>query len=124
MTSVKRVSRGYKGFAQLAGKWVYEPIQRYFSPPPPERQLSFSRQPVAEVVGAGSAPAKFSTVVLPDGAKLAYEILGSHHLGKTTPIVMICGMTALRSDDERVNSALAKSYPGIFNCFGIPGVWS
>jgi hypothetical protein len=59
------------------------------------------------------APTEFSTLILPDGAKIAFEILGSQHLGKTTPIVMICGMTALRSDSKGVNMTLAKSHPGI-----------
>jgi len=49
---------------------------------------------------------------LPDGAKLAYNILGSQYLGKTTPVVMICGMTALKSDNKKVSEAVAQSHPG------------
>ncbi|KAF9014034.1 Alpha/Beta hydrolase protein [Cyathus striatus] len=53
----------------------------------------------------------FSTVVLPGGAKLAYEILGSLHLGQAEPIVLICGMSSIRSDYERLSYTLMKTRP-------------
>jgi hypothetical protein len=65
-------------------------------------------------IGPGAAQDKYSTVVFADGAELAYEILGSQHLGKVTPVVMVCGMTAIRGDNDRVTKALARTYPGKF----------
>lgn len=56
----------------------------------------------------------YSTVTLPDGAKLAYEVHGSFHLGERVPIVLICGMSTLRGDWERLSRSLAKTRPGIF----------
>lgn len=118
MSSDKQNSRGVDGFAQFIGKWVYQTIQRYFplgEPMQAASEPSTVAQVTASVEAEGIAVAAgISTVVVPDGAKLAYEILGSQHLGKTTPVVMICGMTALRGDDERVNKSLAKSHPGAF----------
>jgi len=53
----------------------------------------------------------FSTLVLPDGAKLAYEVLGSLHLGRQVPIVLICGMSSVRTDFERLSHSLMKTRP-------------
>ncbi|KAF5381111.1 hypothetical protein D9615_004137 [Tricholomella constricta] len=53
----------------------------------------------------------YSTVKLPDGATLAYEVYGSFHLGVRTPIVLICGMSALRGDFERLTRSLAQTRP-------------
>jgi len=88
----------------FVGKWVSQLNHWYFSRKPPARLVPV---PVPE-------PA---IVELPDGAKLAYDILGSQHLGKTTPVIMICGMTALKSDNKKVNEAVAQSHPG--NYFAI-----
>ncbi|KXN92264.1 Putative aminoacrylate hydrolase RutD [Leucoagaricus sp. SymC.cos] len=109
MSFERRSSLGNKcGFSQLIGKWVYEPVQRYFSPASREKNHGVSKPPDA----TQATTAGFATVVLPDGAKLKYGILGSHNLGKTIPVVVICGMTASKSDDDRVNHAVAKSHPG------------
>ncbi|KAJ3573435.1 hypothetical protein NP233_g2435 [Leucocoprinus birnbaumii] len=94
---------GLSGFVE---KWVFKPVQRYFSPG--KLQTPVIADTVEEVqLTAGGV----NTVVLPDGAKLAYEILGSQYLGKMTPFVVVCGMTALRGDDQRVNKAVAQSRP-------------
>ncbi|KAF8077746.1 Alpha/Beta hydrolase protein [Lyophyllum atratum] len=53
----------------------------------------------------------YKTVKLPDGAMLAYELYGSFHLGVKTPIVLICGMSALRHDYERLSRGLAQTRP-------------
>lgn len=53
-----------------------------------------------------------SVFVLPDGAKLAYELKGSHHLGLHEPIVLICGMTSVWVDYDRLTQSLIKSRPG------------
>jgi len=53
----------------------------------------------------------FSSLILPDGGKLAYEIYGSLHLGRSVPIVLICGMSALRADWERLSYVLARTRP-------------
>ncbi|KAF9564356.1 alpha/beta-hydrolase [Agrocybe pediades] len=52
-----------------------------------------------------------SILTLSDGAKLAYEILGSHHINRTVPIVLICGMTSVRVDFERLTQSLTNTRP-------------
>ncbi|KAG5634229.1 hypothetical protein H0H81_002794 [Sphagnurus paluster] len=58
------------------------------------------------------APA-FSTINLPDGTMLAYEVHGSLHLGLRVPIILICGMGSLRGDFERLTHCLAQTRPGM-----------
>ncbi|KII89084.1 hypothetical protein PLICRDRAFT_40727 [Plicaturopsis crispa FD-325 SS-3] len=53
----------------------------------------------------------YSTVSLPDGAKLAYEVLGSQHIGRAVPLVLVCGMTSRRNDWDRLSSALSRQRP-------------
>lgn len=55
----------------------------------------------------------YSTLVLPDGAKLAYEVLGSPHFECSQPIVLIGGMSSTRIDFERLTQCLIKSHPGL-----------
>jgi hypothetical protein len=57
--------------------------------------------------------ATYSTLVLPDGAKLAYEVLNPYHLEHSQPIVLICGMSSTRVDFERLTQCLVKSHPGL-----------
>lgn len=57
----------------------------------------------------------YCTVSLPDGAQLAYNVHGSDHIGHTKPIVLICGMSAIRGDWERLSTALAKHRPGMLD---------
>ncbi|KAJ6531610.1 Alpha/Beta hydrolase protein [Mycena vulgaris] len=52
-----------------------------------------------------------STCVLPDGAMLAYEVLGSSHLGNALPLVLVCGMASARADWVRLSSTWAQSRP-------------
>ncbi|KAF9469292.1 Alpha/Beta hydrolase protein [Collybia nuda] len=52
-----------------------------------------------------------STLVLEDGAQLAYEVLGSHHIESQEPIVLIGGMSSLRGDWERLAASLAVKRP-------------
>ncbi|KAF8643810.1 hypothetical protein AX16_008828 [Volvariella volvacea WC 439] len=52
-----------------------------------------------------------ATFMLPDGAKLAYDVLGSEHLGKALPIVLIGGMSSRRIDWERLSSSLQQERP-------------
>jgi hypothetical protein len=60
----------------------------------------------------------YSTLVLPDDAKLAYEVLGSYHLEHSQPIVLICGMSSASVDFERLTQCLISSHPG-FTPLGI-----
>ncbi|KAG5220167.1 Haloacetate dehalogenase H [Salix suchowensis] len=57
-----------------------------------------------------------SVVLLEDGAKLAYQILGAQHLGSSSssrqPIVLVGGISSTRGDFERLSDELAKSRPG------------
>jgi hypothetical protein len=57
----------------------------------------------------------YSTVSLPQGAKLAYNVLGSEHVGRAQPIVLVGGMSSLRGDWERLSTALATSRPGMLD---------
>lgn len=90
-------SRSSERYLTFVGKWVSQLNHWYFSLKPSARLVPVPGPAVVE---------------LPDGAKLAYDILGSQHLGKTTPVVMICGMTALKSDNKKVSEAVAQSHPG------------
>ncbi|TCD70933.1 hypothetical protein EIP91_000839 [Steccherinum ochraceum] len=49
--------------------------------------------------------------VLPDGAQLAYEVLGSLHVGSPTPIVLICGASNVAGDWERLSRVLSQRRP-------------
>ncbi|KII89085.1 hypothetical protein PLICRDRAFT_595483 [Plicaturopsis crispa FD-325 SS-3] len=53
----------------------------------------------------------YSNVSLPDGAKLAYQVLGSEHIGCAVPLVLVCGMTSRRNDWDRLSSALSRQRP-------------
>ncbi|KAH9483869.1 hypothetical protein JR316_0003347 [Psilocybe cubensis] len=55
--------------------------------------------------------AHHSIFELPDSAKLAYNIMGSNHLGHTVPIVLICGMTSVWVDYERLAHSLLVTRP-------------
>ncbi|KAK0496838.1 Alpha/Beta hydrolase protein [Armillaria luteobubalina] len=55
--------------------------------------------------------APYSTVLLPDGAVLAFEVLGSQHLGHHRPLVLVCGMGSIRTDWERLSTRLAEKRP-------------
>ncbi|KAF8163516.1 Alpha/Beta hydrolase protein [Crassisporium funariophilum] len=94
----------YKGIVvDFVDRWIREPIARRLSSPPP---------PLTEIVAAPELMASgYSTLVLPDGAKLAYEVQGSYHLGRSEPIVLICGMTSARIDFERLTQCLVKTHP-------------
>jgi len=49
--------------------------------------------------------------ILPDGAQLAYEVLGSVHFGCPTPIVLIGGLSNVAGDWERLSTVLAQKRP-------------
>ncbi|GLB34754.1 putative serine aminopeptidase, S33 [Lyophyllum shimeji] len=55
--------------------------------------------------------APHSTIDLADGAQMAYEILGSQHLGLGQPLVLIGGMSSRRIDWERLAVSLADVRP-------------
>lgn len=55
---------------------------------------------------------QLSSIVLPDGATLAYEVLGVRHLGRAQPIVLVGGMTSRRVDWDRLAESLEKEMPG------------
>ncbi|KAJ6563221.1 Alpha/Beta hydrolase protein [Mycena sp. CBHHK59/15] len=53
-----------------------------------------------------------STCVLPDGAVLAYEVLGATHLGHgALPLVLVGGMASTREDWIRLSMVWAESRP-------------
>ncbi|KAG6878976.1 hypothetical protein C0992_006111 [Termitomyces sp. T32_za158] len=53
----------------------------------------------------------YLTIKLPDGATLAYEVHGSLHIGTKVPIVLVCGMSSLRVDYERLTQSLSQTRP-------------
>lgn len=53
-----------------------------------------------------------SIVTLPDGAKLAYNVLGAENLDHAEPIVLVGGMSSTRGDWERLSTALSSKRPG------------
>lgn len=54
----------------------------------------------------------YKTLDLPDGARLAYEVLGSEHLQSRRPLVLIGGASNLRGDWDRLSVALSRARPG------------
>ncbi|KAJ7481143.1 Alpha/Beta hydrolase protein [Mycena galericulata] len=58
-----------------------------------------------------AAMSAHSTCDLPDGAVLAYEVLGSSHLGNTPPLVLVCGMASARADWVRLSTTWAQTRP-------------
>lgn len=54
----------------------------------------------------------YSTVLLPDGGQIAFEVLGTEYLGRRQPIVFIGGMSSLRGDWERLSNSIANVRPG------------
>lgn len=60
-------------------------------------------------------------VTLPDGARIAYELLGSEWVGLQKPIILIGGVSSRRGDWERLAQPLArkragKSWQDIVSC--------
>ncbi|KAG6844135.1 hypothetical protein H0H87_009522 [Tephrocybe sp. NHM501043] len=55
--------------------------------------------------------APHSTITLPDGATIAYEVLGSRHLGHRQPLVLVGGMSSRRIDWDRLATSLAEVRP-------------
>ncbi|KAE9397386.1 alpha/beta-hydrolase [Gymnopus androsaceus JB14] len=55
--------------------------------------------------------ARPTLLTLPDGASLAYELLGSMWLGHREPIVLIGGVSSLRGDWDRLAKPLAQTRP-------------
>ncbi|KAG5722141.1 putative aminoacrylate hydrolase RutD [Termitomyces sp. T112] len=53
----------------------------------------------------------YSLLDLADGAKIAYEILGTQHLGSRQPLVLIGGMSSRRNDWERLANSLSRVRP-------------
>ena len=49
---------------------------------------------------------------LPDGATLAFDIVGTSHLGKIQPIVLVGGLSSRRGDWARLAERLAMKRPG------------
>ncbi|TFK42369.1 Alpha/Beta hydrolase protein [Crucibulum laeve] len=94
----------YKGVLQFVDSWLYGPFFKHWSSPPPVL-------PSPSVTAPAEMATGYSTLMLPDGAKLAYEVLGSYYLGSAEPIVLICGMTSIRTDYERLTRALIKTRP-------------
>ncbi|KAG6867820.1 hypothetical protein C0993_010675 [Termitomyces sp. T159_Od127] len=52
-----------------------------------------------------------SILYLEDGAKIAYEILGTQHLSSRQPLVLIGGMSSRRIDWERLANSLSRVRP-------------
>jgi len=48
---------------------------------------------------------------LSDGAELAYEVLGEHHLGRKEPLVLVTGLSAIGDDWDRLSAVLACIRP-------------
>ncbi|KAH7914006.1 Alpha/Beta hydrolase protein [Hygrophoropsis aurantiaca] len=54
---------------------------------------------------------EYSTITVPaDGTQLAYEVLGSEHVG-VLPLVFVGGMTSCRGDWQLLSSRIAKNRP-------------
>ncbi|KAF7295577.1 Hydrolase-4 domain-containing protein [Mycena indigotica] len=51
-------------------------------------------------------------LLLPDGAKLAYDILGAEKLNHASPIVLVGGVSSRRIDWNRLSTALGRVRPG------------
>ncbi|KAJ7781971.1 hypothetical protein DFH07DRAFT_865056 [Mycena maculata] len=59
-----------------------------------------------------------TSVILPDKATIAYEVLGSHFMGHALSLVMVFGMSTTRNDWRALSPCLPKSRP---DYDGIPG---
>ncbi|KNZ79326.1 hypothetical protein J132_10677 [Termitomyces sp. J132] len=57
----------------------------------------------------------YSLLDLADGAKIAYEILGTQHLGSRQPLVLIGGMSSRRNDWERLANSLSRVRPRVIS---------
>lgn len=49
--------------------------------------------------------------MLPDGAELAFDVLGASHIGTATPLILVCGMSCLGSDWQRLSMELSNIRP-------------
>jgi len=114
MVSSTYSSRTYKVFTSFFDL-LRSPLQ-YSSPlpdfHPKQSSCPSTQEPSYTLSESTSMATAYSTFTLPDGATLAYEILGSYHTGRATPIVLICGMTSIRIDYERLTKSLIRTRPG------------
>ncbi|RXW18982.1 hypothetical protein EST38_g6876 [Candolleomyces aberdarensis] len=83
-------------FLHIIDLWTIQPVLRL---------TSFSESPTTKPEDG------HFFLELSGGAKLSYQIRGSEHYGKTRPLVLVCGMSALMLDYDRLSSALSKTHP-------------
>ncbi|KAK7038134.1 Haloacetate dehalogenase H-1 [Favolaschia claudopus] len=50
-------------------------------------------------------------VILPDGARLGFDVFGAEHQERVTPIVLVGGVSSLKGDWERLSGSLARVRP-------------
>jgi hypothetical protein len=58
---------------------------------------------------------EYSILQLPDGTRLAYEVLGSDRKGVSVPLVFVGGITSCRGDTKKVSSLIAKYRQGAWS---------
>jgi len=106
-------------------RWFVEPVARRVlrsATPRVGNPAAAQRPPCSastRTPESGTTPHKtaYSTFTLGDGAILAYEVLGSQYLTSTSgtitrkvvPVVLVCGMTSVRVDFERLSGALVEA---------------
>jgi hypothetical protein len=52
------------------------------------------------------------SIMLPDHATIAYEVLGAHLIGQALPLVLVSGMSATKGDWRALAPCLAQARPG------------
>ncbi|EFI28338.1 hypothetical protein CC1G_13868 [Coprinopsis cinerea okayama7 len=82
----------------IANRWLYRPIKTHWPSPFPTRAAT------PEYVDGEYI------LDLPDGARLAYQVLGSQHLNSAIPLVLICGMSSLKTDFVRLTETLVETH--------------
>ncbi|KAJ4475724.1 hypothetical protein J3R30DRAFT_3706325 [Lentinula aciculospora] len=94
LTSLLLILRAHKGKHSIVGEWLDRLDYPFIHFP---STTMYVRSP--------------TFLTLPDGARIAYELLGSELIGRSEPLVLIGGVSSTREDWQRLSQPLSSRRP-------------